>query len=117
YALPILHPEISIEKYNEFKRLGDDSKRFVEIRNCSIVNLDARRNTPFGLPYHLGAWLPILQKEIIDQVERSVSDRLVKQILVLSAGHMDKEGTKPVPKELIDYYFKEVDSLIKQKDG
>ena len=112
-----LPDEVSLAKYTRYKKSNSEELRYVEIKNCEIVNLDAKRNTPYGLPFHLGAWLPILQKEIIDQVERSVSDRLVKQILILSAGHMDKEGTKPVPKELIDYYFKEVDSLIKQKDG
>src|SRR5699024_8470023 len=112
-ALP---DEITESAYKRYQNSGDDKDRYVEISNCEIVNLDAKRNSPYGFPMTMGAWLPILQKEVIDQVERSVSDRLVKQILILSAGHMDKDKTKPAPPELIDFYFKKVDDLIKKKE-
>lgn len=112
-----LPDEVSVGRYNRYKKSNDEKLRYVEIKNCEVISLDARRNSPFGLPMTIGSWLPILQKEVINKVERSVSDRLVKQILILSAGHMDKDGTRPAPKELIDFYFKEVSSLIQQKDG
>lgn len=112
-----LPDEVTIGAYNTFKKSNSDEKRFIEIKNCVVVNLDAKRNSPYGLPMTLGAWLPILQKEVIDQVERSVSDRLVKQILILSAGHMDKDKTKPAPAPLIDYYFKQVEKLVRDKDS
>lgn len=113
-ALP---DEVTDSAYKKFQDSGDEEDQYIEIDNCEIVNLDARRNSPYGLPMTMGAWLPILQKEIIDQVERSVSDRLVKQILILSAGHMDKDKTKPAPPELIDFYFKKVDDLMQKKDN
>ncbi len=116
-VIQALPDEVTERVYKKFQKSKDENDQYIEIKNCEIVNLDARRNSPYGLPMTMGAWLPILQKEIIDQVERSVSDRLVKQILILSAGHMDKDKTKPAPPELIDFYFKKVDELIKKKEN
>lgn len=110
-----LPDEITLEKYNLYRNKGEDY-RYVELSNCDVVNIDARRNFPYGLPYTLGAWASLIQKEIINRVERSMADRLIKQILILYAGTMDKEGNKPVPKELIRAYFKEVTNLMLKKE-
>lgn len=110
-----LPDEITLEKYNLYRNKGEDY-RYVELSNCDVVNIDARRNFPYGLPYTLGAWASLIQKEIINRVERSMADRLIKQILILYAGTMDKEGNKPVPKELIKAYFKEVTNLMLKKE-
>lgn len=112
-----LPDEVTIAAYDSFKSSNDEDLRFVEIKNCHVVNLDAKRNSPFGYPITMGAWLPILQKEMIDKVEQSVSDRLIKQILVLSADWLDKEETKPVPRDVLARYFREVTDLLQGSGG
>lgn len=111
-----LPEEVTLAKYKMYKDKGEDF-RYVELNNCDLVNVDSRRNFPYGLPFTLGAWSSLLQKEMIDKVERSVSERLLKSILILSASHLDKDGTKPVPKELLQAYFKEVSNLFQKKDN
>ena len=111
-----LPDEVSIAKYNLYKNKGEDY-RYVELKNCDVIPLDAHRNFPYGLPISIGSWTSILQKELINKVERSVADRLIKQIIILSASTMDKNGEKPAPKELIGAYFKEVSNLLQKKDG
>lgn len=111
-----LPDEVSVEKYNLYRNKGEDF-RYIELKNCDVINIDSNRNFPFGLPLTIGAWSSLLQKEVINRVERSVADRLIKQVLILSAGHLDKEGTKPVPKEVIQAYFKEVSKLMQKKEG
>lgn len=112
-----LPDEVTLEKYNKYKNTKDDKDRYIELKNCEVVALDNLRGTPYGLPYTIGAWSAILQKELIDDVEKSVSERLLTQILILTAGHYDKEGKHPVDKELITLYFNEVASLLNQKDN
>lgn len=111
-----LPDEVTIAKYNLYKNKGEDH-RYVELNNCDVIPSDAHRNFPYGLPITIGSWGSILQKEIINRVERSVADRLIKQVLILSAGHLDKAGEKPAPKEVIQAYFKEVSSLMQKKEG
>lgn len=111
-----LPDEVSVAKYNLYKSKGDDY-RYVELKDCDVISLDSHRNFPYGLPISMGAWASILQKEIINKVERSVADRLIKQVIVLSASTMDKAGEKPAPKELIKAYFNEVSKLLQKKDG
>lgn len=111
-----LPDEVSIAKYNLYKNKGEDY-RYVELKNCDVIALDAHRNFPYGLPISIGAWTAILQKELINKVERSVADRLIKQVIILSASFLDKEQTKPVPKEVLSAYFKEVSTLLQKKDG
>lgn len=111
-----LPEEITLAKYNLYISKGEDY-RYVELKDADVVNIDGNRNMPYGLPLTIGAWASVLQKEIIDRVERSVADRLLKTIVILSAGHLDKEGTKPVPKELITAYFNDVSKLFKKKNG
>lgn len=110
-----LPDEITVEKYNLYRQKGMDY-RYVELSNCYVINIDAHRNFPYGLPYTLGAWASLIQKEIINRVERSVADRLIKQVLILYAGTLDKEGNKPAPKSLIEAYFKEVTNLMLKKE-
>jgi hypothetical protein len=111
-----LPDEVTIQKYNDYRKKGE-SVRYVELSNCHVITIDGNRNFPFGLPLSLGAWASLIQKEIINRVERSVSDRLIKQILILYAGNIggDKNG-KPAPKPLIEGYFKQVSDLILKKD-
>lgn len=108
--------EVTLQKYNRYKKSNDEKGRFIELSNCHVSNLDGKRNSPIGFPITLGAWFSVLQKEMIDKVEQSVSDRLLRQILVLSASWLDKEETKPVPKEVLSGYFKEVTNLLQKKD-
>src|SRR5699024_7229824 len=82
YSLP---DEVTPASYLPYKNKRDDSIRYVELSNCDVIAIDNKRNYPFGLPMSMGAWQPLLQKEIINRVERSVSDRLIKNILILSA--------------------------------
>lgn len=112
-----LPDEITIGKYNKYKKNKDDKSRYIEIKDCEVISQDALRNSPYGLPYTIGAWSSVLQKEKIDKVERSISDRLLTQILVLSAGHIDEGKDRPVPKEIIAAYFKEVEKMLQQKDN
>ncbi|MGD6876783.1 hypothetical protein [Bacillus infantis] len=111
-----LPDEVTIAKYNLFKSKGEDY-RYIELSNCDVIPADSHRNYPYGLPITIGGWASILQKEIINRVERSVADRLIKQVLILSAGTLDKAGEKPVPKEVISAYFKEVSALMQKKEG
>lgn len=111
-----LPDDITPAKYNLYKSKGEDY-RYVELKNCNVVNLDAPRNTPFGLPLTLGAWGSVLQKEMINRVERSVADRLVKQVFILKAGYIDKDSTKLVPTQTIQQYFKEISKVLTKKEG
>lgn len=108
-----LPPEVTLAKYNQYRSKGEDY-RYVELKNCDVISIDAHRNYPYGLPFTLPAWNAILQKEIISRVERSIADRLLKQILILTAGNIND---KPAPKELIDFYFKQVSNLILKKEN
>ncbi|MFA1510073.1 hypothetical protein ACDN41_12655 [Priestia aryabhattai] len=111
-----LPDEVTVKAYNLYKNKGEDY-RYVELKNCDVISIDANRNFPYGLPYTLGAWSSLLQKDVINRVERSVADRIVKQILILYAHTIDKEGLKPPKREIIQSYFKDVSNLMKQKDG
>src|SRR5690606_1505233 len=113
-----LPDEVTMTAYNEYKNKGDDY-RFVKLDNCNVISIDNNRNTPWGLPYTLGAWSALIQKEIISRVERSMADRLIKQVLILYAGSMTgtKEQYKPAPKELIKYYFDQLTALVQKKDN
>lgn len=112
-----LPDEVTEGKYATYKNSKNDTDRYIELKNCEVVALDGMRNFPYGLPYTIGAWIAILQKEMIDSVEKSIAERLLTQILVLKAGHYDKEGTRPVDRELITHYFNEVSKLLQQKEG
>lgn len=112
-----LPPEVTVAKYNSYKRSGSDSDRFIELANCDVVNIDAPRNSPYGFPMTMGAWMSIMQKELIDRVERSVSDRMIKQVLILYASHIDREKERPVPKEVLTAYFREVSNLVEKKSN
>ena len=112
-----LPDEVTLEKYNLFKNKGDSAHRYVELKNCHVVGLDAPRNTPIGLPLALGAWGSILQKEMINRVERSVADRLIKQIFILKAGYIDKESTKLVPGPVIQQYSTEISKVLTKKEN
>lgn len=111
-----LPDEVTLEKYTKFKDKGEDF-RYVELKNCEVVSLDAPRNVPFSLPLSIGAWASILQKEMINRVERSVSDRLIKQIFILKAGYIDKDSTKLVPAPTIQQYFNEISKVLTRKEG
>jgi hypothetical protein len=111
-----LPDEVDMTAYKNYINKGEDF-RFIEIGNCDVIGIDNNRNTPFGLPMTMGAWTALLQKEIISRVERSMADRLIKQILILYAGNIgnQKDG-KPSPKPLIEHYFKQVSDLLLRKD-
>lgn len=112
-----LPDEVTLQRYNAYRNSNDKEKnRYVEINNCHVVSIDSKRNSPYGLPMTLGAWLPILQKEIINKVERSVSGRMLNQIITLTADFIDKDKTKPVPKPLLQAYFNEVSKIVHKKD-
>lgn len=114
-----LPDEVTTEAYMKYKNKGNDF-RFVEIANCDVIAFDSNRNFPWGLPVTMGAWSALIQKEIISRVERSMADRLIKQILILYAGSINgtnaKEGYKPTPTPLIQHYFKEMSSLLTKKE-
>lgn len=113
-----LPDEITLQKYNLYKNKGEDY-RFVELNNCEIISINSVRNYPYGFPYSMGAWASLIQKEIINRVERSISDRLIKQILLMIVGTMggDKNSPgSPVPKELINFYFDQIKSLLIKKE-
>jgi hypothetical protein len=112
-----LPDDITKEKYLLYKNKGEDF-RYVELSNCDVVAIDNNRNMPWGLPFTMGAWSSLIQKEIISRVERSMADRLIKQVLIMYAGNMSgtKESYKPVPQKLIEHYFKELSTLLQKKD-
>lgn len=110
--------EVTARSLIEYKKNGESS-RYVELSNCDVINIDGNRNFPYGLPLTFGAWTSLLQKEIINRVERSVADRLIKQVLILYAGEINAKSKdpKPAPKGLIEGYFKQVSNLMQQKEG
>lgn len=110
-----LPDEITIARYNEYLKKGEDY-RYVELKNCDVISLDAPRNMPFGLPITFSGWSAVLQKEMINRVERSVADRLIKQIFILKAGFMDKNNEKMVPRPTIEAYFKEISRVLAKKE-
>lgn len=112
-----LPSEVTLRKYNAYRNKRDDKNRFIELKDCEVVALDSFRNSPMGLPYTFGAWVSILQKEMIDQVERSISERLLTQILVLKASHFDKDGKRPVTDDVVTPYFKGISDMLKTKDS
>lgn len=112
-----LPEEVTLAKYNRYRNKGQDY-RFVELKNCDVIPINSVRNFPFGFPYSMGAWASLIQKEIINKVERSVSDRLIKQLLILSVGTIggDKNNPgKPVPKDVITSYFDNLKNLLIKK--
>lgn len=112
-----LPDEVTVAKYNAYKKTKDESRRFIELSNCHVINLGNERNTPISYPMTFGSWIPLAQKEIIDNVERSIADRLIKDVVVLSAGWLDKDQTKPVPKEVIAQYFKQISNTLQKKQA
>lgn len=111
-----LPDEVTVAAYKEYLDKGDDY-RYVELNNTDVLNIDGNRNMPYGLPLTIGAWSALLQKEIIDQVERSVADRLLKSIVLVKGGHLDKDKSKPATREMITHYFNEVSKLFKKTNG
>lgn len=111
-----LPDEVTVANYNDYIKKGDDY-RYVELSNTDVINIDGNRNMPYGLPLTIGAWSALLQKEIIDQVERSVADRLLKSIVIVKGGHLDSKNERPATKEMITTYFNEVSKLFKKTNG
>lgn len=112
-----LPDEVTLNRYLQYSKNNDEKLRYVEIKKCEVVALDAQRNIPYGLPYSIGAWQALLQKEMIDSVEQSMSERLLTQILLLKAGFMDKDERRPVKRELIASYFNNISNLLQQKES
>lgn len=106
-----LPPEVTLKKYNTYKTKGEDH-RYVEISKCRVIGIDTYRNYPYGLPYTIGAWNSILQKELVDKVERSIASNMLKQIVMLKAGYIDKNNDKLVPKEVINAYFDNISKVL-----
>lgn len=116
-----LPEEISLVEYNKYRKDPSDKNRYIELKNCWVIALDAPRNYPFGMPLSLGSWASLIQMEIINRVERSVADRLIKQILILysytlNPNTKDNIG-QPVPKETIEFYFNSIKSLLLKKEN
>lgn len=113
-----LPDEITAQAYDNFLQRGHDY-RFVTIKNAYVLKMRGNRNFPEGLPYHFSAWGAILHKELMDKVERSVADRLIKQILILSVGSIasSKDGYKAPSKDQVSRYFNDLSSLIQRKDS
>lgn len=109
--------EVSLAGYNAYKKNKSDEFRYIELKNCEVVSNDSFRNNPHGLPYTIGAWVPLLHKERIDKVEDSMSDRLLTQILTLKAGHFDKEGKQPVTDDVVAPYFQGISQMLKTKEN
>lgn len=108
-----LPDEITVERYNLYRNKGEDY-RFVPLSNAEIISIDAPRNVPYGLPYTIGAWYSIMQKELIDRLERSQANTLIKKIIVMFFKSI--EG-KPPKKEMVEKYFKAVSDVLKKRDG
>lgn len=107
--------EVNAKTYNLYRNKGEDY-RFVRLNNAFVLNGDGNRNVPYGLPMSLGAWGSLLQKEIINRVERSNCDRITKQILILYASSLN--GTDdPPPPEMVKSYFNHVKSLVMKKEN
>lgn len=104
-----LPDEVSIAAYNQYIKKGEDY-RYVEIKGAEVLSIDGVRNMPYGLPYTIGAWTSLMQKDLMDNAERSIMDRLMKQVMILYASHLEED--KPVPKEILTAYFKDVSSLF-----
>lgn len=114
-----LPDEITVAKYNNFKKNGIDKNRYIPLKNCWVLSADSPRNFPFGMPFSLGAWASIIQMEIISRVERSTADRLIKQILILYTSNINADKTnpgKPVPKEVVTFYFNSIKELLVKKE-
>ncbi|MEB5480800.1 hypothetical protein P8825_14630 [Shouchella clausii] len=105
--------EITPAKYLAYQK-DPRNKRYVEIPSAYVIAMDANRNSPYGLPFTLPAWSAILQKDLISKAERNIVDRLVKQILILTAG---KIGDKPPKKEIIQAQFKAVMRVLESKSS
>ena len=112
-----LPDEITQEKYNLYKNKKSEEYRYVELKNCDVIPADSHRNYPYGLPITIGSWASIIHKDIINRVERSVADRLITQVVVMSVGTTDPEGLKPPDPNLIASYFKNISNLMQKKDG
>lgn len=111
-----LPDEISLNRYNLYKNKGD-TYRFVEINNVDLIKYGGTRNYPYGFPLSMGCWASLIQKEIINRVERSQADSLIKKVLILTAGYIgDDKSKKPVPKNVVEFYFNSVKSLLLKKD-
>lgn len=112
-----LPKEITLRKYNLYKSKGEDY-RYVELSDCEVINIDSIRNNPYGLPFSFSAWSSILQKDLISKAERSVIDRMIKQILILQVENLNKgtSNEKPPPKEVIDMYFNELSRVVLSKE-
>lgn len=107
--------EVSTKRYLQF--LKGEADRYVPLKNCDVISIDGKRNFPWGLPYTMGAWEAILEKEIMDRLERSTMNRLIKQFLVFTATTFDKNKEKPVPVDQIKAQFQNIKRLLEKKDS
>ena len=111
-----LPDEVTLKSYNTFRKHNHDSNRFIELNNCHVVKMDGKRNMPYGLPLTMGAWTAILQKEIISNTERSVADRIIKQILVLEGGYYDDDKKSPIKIGTLKRYFDEISKVMQSQE-
>lgn len=115
-----LPDEVTLGKFNNYRNKGGDENRFVELKNCWVIASDSPRNYPFGMPVTMGAWASLIQMEIINRVERSIADRLIKQVLILYTSTIggDKNNPgQPVPKPTVDFYFNSLKTLLLKKEN
>lgn len=111
-----LPPEVTESAYTDYLKDNDPNNsdlRYVELSNCHVVNIDAKRNSPYGMPYTIGAWGSLLHKSVFNEVEKSVAARIIKQIVVLQADYIHKEKNIAPRKETLENYFKSVDNILK----
>lgn len=116
-----LPDEVTLSKYIRYRKGAskdkDEENRYVKIKNSHVVKMDGKRNMPYGLPLTMGAWTAILQKEIISNTERSVADRIIKQILVVQGGYYDAEKKQPIKIGTLRRYFEEITKAMQSQES
>jgi hypothetical protein len=112
-----LPDEITTQTIKKYQ--SDNKFRFVELNNCDVISYGGARNYPYGFPLTMGCWTSLIQKEIINRVERSQADTLIKKVLILCSGYIgtDEKTKKPVPRSVTEFYFNSIKTLLLKKDS
>jgi hypothetical protein len=90
----------------------------LNMENTFVIKVRCKQNERWGRPVAMGAFTAILHKELLQEAEKAVIDRVINTLLIGRYGEEGKDGYHPTP-EQAKLVHNQVKSVLneKTKDG
>jgi len=81
-------------KYKE--KSGSENKIYtLNQSNTFVLKIRSKQNERWGRPVSMGAFTALLHKELLQEAEKAVIDRIINTFLIVRYGEMGKDGYHP----------------------